>query len=203
MSARGSAACWLTAGVVYLSLEAVAARAVPGYGYAHDFISDLGRPDSPRSNLMNAAFVTQGTLFFAGAVFAVRAAQHRRAGPFIGLAAANAVGNLLVASVPSGPSGLAWVHVTGAVIAIVGGNAAILAGWPVVSDGGVSRYYRHASVALGAVGLTSFALLAIESTGAVTTLLPGAVWERTSVYTIIGWQILSAILLLLDRRRHS
>lgn len=196
MTAKGAAACWLAAGIAYFSLEAVAARAVPGYDYAHDLISDLGRGESPLSHLMNTAFVVQGSLFFAGAVFAVRAAQHRRARLFIGLAAANAVGNLLVASVPSGPSGPAWVHVTGAVIAIVCGNVAILAGWPVVSDGGVPRYYRHASVALAVLGLTSFALLAVESSLRVTVLLPGAVWERTSVYTIIGWQVLSAIHLL-------
>lgn len=202
MKARGAAACWLAAGIVYPSFEAVAAAAVPGYRYAHDFISDLGRPDSPLSYLMNAGFAVQGTLFFTGTALLVRATRPRSARLFTAFAAANAVGNIMVASVPSGYAGVAWVHVPGAVLAIVGGNAAILVGWPVVRG---SPYYRTASVALAALGLASFALLAVESTTSATVVLPAAVWERTSVYTIIGWQVLSAIVLLVNpvqRRAH-
>lgn len=198
MNTRGAAACWLVAGMVYVTFEAVAAAAVPGYRYAQDLISDLGRPDSPLSHLMNAAFVVQGTLFLGGAVLLVGATRHRDARLFTGFAAANAVGNIVVASVPSGPSGVAGVHVTGAFFAIVGGNAAILVGAPVVRAAG---FYRAASVALAALGLVSFVLLALASTTTATMVLPAAVWERTSVYTIIGWQILSAIVLLVRRRR--
>ncbi len=180
-----------------MSLEAVASTGLPGYRYAHDFISDLGRPESPLSYLMNTAFVVQGALFFVGAVLLARATRDRPSGLFVGFAAANAVGNVVIASVPSGGAGIAWVHVLGAVVAIVGGNAAILAGSPFVS---ASRYYRVASVGLAALGLLSFALLAIAATTSVTMLLSGAVWERTSVYTIIGWQILSALTMLSRRR---
>lgn len=197
MSAKAGAACWLVAGVVYPSLEAAAAAAVPGYRYGHDFISDLGRPDSPLSLSMNTAFAVQGTLFFAGAALLVRATKSRKAVSFIGFAAANLIGNLVVAAVPSGQAGIAWMHVTGAVLAIAGGNAAILAGRPLV-DG--PRSYRAASVALAALGLGSFGLLAIASTTSSTVVLPAAVWERTSVYTIIGWQVLSAVVLLTRRR---
>ncbi len=172
-----------------MSLEAVASTGLPGYRHAHDFISDLGRPESPLSYLMNTAFVVQGTLFFVAAVLLARATRDRPSGLFVGFAAANAVGNVVVASVPSGCVGIAWVHVFGAVVAIVGGNAAILAGSRFVSP---SRRYRVTSVGLAALGLLSFALLAIAATTSVTILLPGAVWERTSVYTIIGWQVLSA-----------
>lgn len=197
MSARVGAACWLIAGAVYPSLEALAARAVPGYRYGHDFISDLGRPDSPQSHLMNTAFAVQGTLFFAGAALLVRAAEGRRARFFLGCATANVIGNLAVAAVPSGDSATAWVHVSGAVLAIVGGNAAILAGRSLVDD---SRYYRATSIALGVLGLASFGLLAIASTTTSVVVLPAAVWERTSVYTIIGWQVLSAAVLMSRRR---
>lgn len=195
MSARAGATCWLVAGIVYPTFEAIAAAAVPEYRYAHDFISDLGRPDSPLSYVMNAAFAVQGTLFFAGAALLVRAT--RRAPLFLGAAAANVIGNLVVAAVPSGGAGVAWVHVSGAVLAIVGGNVAVLAGHPLV-DG--ARLYRVASVALGALGLVSFGLLAVASTTAATIVAPNAVWERTSVYTIIGWQVLSAVVLLSRRR---
>ncbi|BDX34961.1 hypothetical protein TUM20985_55080 [Mycobacterium antarcticum] len=193
MSRKGAAACWLVAGAAYLSLEFASATAVPGYRYDRDFISDLGRPDSPLHHLMNTAFVVQGTLLCLGAVLLARGSRDGRTGLFVGFAAANAVGNLVVAAVPSGGPGIAWVHVTGAVVAIVGGNAAILAGTRFVS---ANRAYRIASVALAALGLLSFTALAIGATTSATVLLPGAVWERTSVYTIIGWQMLSALAIL-------
>jgi uncharacterized membrane protein len=63
------------------------------------------------------------------------------------------------------------------------------------------RAYRAASVGLAALGLLSFVLLAIAATTSVTMMLPSAVWERTSVYTIIGWQVLSALVLLARQRK--
>lgn len=198
LSARSAAACWLIGGIAYVSLEAIAAAAVPGYRYAHDFISDLGMPDSPLSPLMNTAFVVQGSMFLAAAVLVSRATGFDRRWSFLGCAGANAVGNIVVASVPSGSAGIAWVHVTGAVIAIVGGNTAILTGSPLVR-GGVFRYYRTVSIGLATLGLLSFVLLAIVSTTAMTVGLPNAVWERTSVYTIIAWQVLSAVQLMMRR----
>ena len=120
----GPAAAWLSAALSYLILEAVAAAVFPHYSYARNFISDLGAAASPRAWVMNTAFCVQGTLFFVAAVLAVRAFETRRARLFLGLAAANMVGNLLIAVFHSGPSPTAWVHVTGAVLAIVGGNAA-------------------------------------------------------------------------------
>ena len=107
---------------------------------------------------MNTAFVVQGTLFFAGAVLVTRAIGRRGPSTFVGFAAANAVGNVVVATVPSGGAGTAWVHVAGAVVAIVGGNAAVLTGSPTVS---AARRYRVASVGLGGLGLLGFAALAI------------------------------------------
>jgi hypothetical membrane protein len=173
----------LSAGIAYVGVESAAAHAVPGYRYAHDFISDLGRPDSPLSPLMNGAFAFQGLMFGAGAALLVRArGGGRRA--FLACAAANTVGNLVVAAVPSGPAGIPWVHVTGAVLAILGGNAAILAGASTVAR---PRAYRTVSFGFGALGLLSSALLAV---------IPSAALERTSVYTIIAWQLLSAVLLL-------
>jgi hypothetical membrane protein len=65
--------CWLMAGAAYLILEAVAAAAYrPDYSYAHNYISDLGRPSrqaagatigSGFASAMNAAFYLQGILF--------------------------------------------------------------------------------------------------------------------------------------------
>jgi hypothetical membrane protein len=187
--------CWLAAGIAYLALEGVAAHALPGYGYARDYISDLGRPDSPLSPVMNAAFAFQGSLFFAGAAFLSHGTGRRRAPILVACAAANAVGNIVVATVPGGPTGISWLHVAGASLAIVGGNAAILVGSSILRAG---RCYRAISVGLAALGLLSFVLLAIDALMA-GGLLPGPVLERISVYTIIGWQVLTAFRLIFPR----
>jgi hypothetical membrane protein len=185
---RAAAACWLTAGCGYLILEGVAAAGFePSYGYATNLISDLGRPAiSTLAPLMNGAFYLQGTGFLAAAILVSRAERSSKPEFFVALAAANAVGNVVVGTVHSGGS---WLHVAGAVLAIVGGNGAILAGFPIV-DG--AQWYRTASRGLATLGLTAFAALAVQ-TVAGTAIAPNAVLERISVYTIIAWQVTSAI----------
>jgi hypothetical membrane protein len=194
-----AAAAWLSAGLAYLTLEAVAAGAFrPHYSYARNLISDLGIPadDSPLAWLMNAAFCLQGSLFLVGAILTARAVAPRKVGLFVTLAAANAVGNLLIAAFHSGPAaraeGTVGVHAIGAVLAIVGGNAAILAGSRIVSG-----WHRKVSVALGAFGLLSFVLFVIELKA--SSALPLGVWERCSVYSITAWQLLTAVWLLSRR----
>ena len=151
------AALWIAGPVTYLVFEGIAAEAfTPAYSYAQNYISDLGITvqgmssgrliDSPRAAWMNTAFCVQGVSFLAGAILIVRGLRSRRPSPFLkpflALAAANAVGNILVATVHSGPAwgagGPTWLHPTGAVLAIVGGNAAIFAGrgWSMASRGG-------------------------------------------------------------------
>ena len=197
--AVSAAVAWLAAGLAYLTLEAVAAGAFrPHYSYARNLISDLGIPsdDSPLAWLMNTAFGVQGTLFLVGAILTVRAVEARKAGLFVTLAAANAVGNLLIAAFHSGPAshanGTAWVHAIGAVLAIVGGNAAILAGSRIVSG-----WHRKVSVALGAFGLLSFVLFVIELKA--SSSLPLGILERCSVYSITAWQLFTAAWLLSRR----
>ncbi|WP_331517342.1 DUF998 domain-containing protein [Mycobacterium sp.] len=187
-----AAVAWLTAGLAYVTLEAIAAHAFrPDYSYANNLISDLGIPsgNSPLAWLMNTAFSVQGTLFLVGAILTVRAIGTRKARVFLTLAGANAVGNVLIAIFHSGPSPAAWVHAVGAVLAIGGGNAAILAGSSVISG---PRWYRRVSVGLGAFGLVSFVLFAIG-------VLPVGVWERCSVYSITAWQLFTGTWLFTRR----
>jgi hypothetical protein len=80
------------------------------------------------------------------------------------------------------------------VLAIVGGNAAILAGSAFIHAG--TSWYRAVSVGLGSFGLFSFMMFAIESTTTAVHLLPPSVWERCSVYPITTWQIFTAAWLL-------
>jgi len=156
--------------------------------------------DSQLAYLMNTAFYLQGTLFLIGAVLVVRAVESRKAGLFLTLAAANAVGNILVGAVHSGPmakvDGTAWLHDMGAALAIGGGNIAILAGSAIVRNAGAGQRYRAISVVIGVLGLLSFAMLVINSTTGATSLLPEGVWERGSVYSIIVWQMCTAAYLM-------
>src|SRR6476661_1257685 len=135
-------ASFLGAGCVYLAGEAVAARAwtAPAYSYARNWISDLGAPasglfhgrmvDSPLHGLMNAAFLADGLLFLLGAVLLARAARPARpASLFLGLAAVHSAGMLLIALVPETvPAPVGSLHLVGALLAIGGGNGAIMLG---------------------------------------------------------------------------
>ncbi|BBX48084.1 DUF998 domain-containing protein [Mycobacterium cookii] len=174
-SRSGLSIAWIVGPMTYLILEAVAAAAFPHYSYTQNFISDLGTSASPRAVLMNMAFCVQGTLFLVGAMFLYRAPL------FLSFAAENALGNILVATFHRGVP----AHGVGAVLAIVGGNAAILAGSRV---GGPS--YRKVSLGLGVFGLLSFAIFAVARNGA---------WERCSVYSILAWQLLTAVGVLWSR----
>jgi hypothetical protein len=160
--------------------------------------------DSPLAYLMNTAFYLQGTLFLVGAILIVRAFETHRAGLFLTVAATNAVGNILVAAVHSGPiaqaDGTAWVHDTGALLAIMGGNAAILAGSSIVRNVGGPPWYRGVSAGLAVLGLLSFMMHVIESKIAAIYIVPPAVWERCSVYSIIAWQMFTAAYLLTRSR---
>ena len=202
--AVSAAVAWISAGLAYVILEAIAAAAFrPHYSYVRNLISDLGVTSaSPRAYLMNTAFCLQGTFFLVGAVLTVRAFEKRAYRLFLTLAAANAVGNILIAALHSGSAaqadGTGWVHATGAVLAIAGGNAAILAGSSIIHTW--TPWYRTVSIGLAVFGLLSFMMFVIESTTTAVQLLPPAVWERCGVYPIITWQMFTAAWLLTRSR---
>ena len=175
---------WIASAVAYFTAEAVAAVAVPGYSYIVDYISSLGVPGtSPHATVMNAAFLLQGVCFPAGAVLLVCGTRARKALPFLVFAVLNGVGNVLVGVVHGG-TGSRW-HLAGAVLAIVGGNLAVLAGAWLFRHAGTSAVYVAASAVLGGMGIFCATALAVEAT-------PIGLWERGSVYPIFVWQTLTA-----------
>lgn len=178
---------WIASALVYVGVEALAAAAMgTDYRYLRDYISELGRPEvSPRAAAMNAAFALQAVAFPLGAYLLTRGSGARKALPFLGLAIANGAGNALVAVVHSGSG--ATAHAVGAVLAVVGGNAAIMIGARLGSG-----RFRTASFAIGVVGLANFCLFAIG-------VPPVGAWERISVYSIYLWQAWAGVLLLKTR----
>jgi hypothetical membrane protein len=205
-SARG-AVLWIVAAVGYLTLEAVAAASFsPAYSYARNYISDLGLPsgspvrgqvvDSSRAYLMHAAFYLQGGLFFLGALLLTGIPDNRRARIFLGTVGANAVGNIVIGTVHSGK-----VHVAGALLAIIGGNAAIWLGSAAIKSVAGRAWYRGVSRFLAALGLSCLAMLTVNSASTKAVLVPDGIWERGSVYSITLWQLVTAVCVLLPSRR--
>jgi hypothetical membrane protein len=200
------AALWLTAALVFFASEAIAAASVAPpnrYSYASNYISQLGVPGWTRlAAVMNASLCLQGILFFIGAVIAARASAAGRRRLFLVLAALYSLGTILVAAIPFGVgtpvSNLAVFHWLGALLAIFGGNAAIVAGSSVVAGLVEVRWYRKTSVVFAVLGFVSFLIL--SQPAAQPTL---GIWERGSVYSIMLWQIFSAVLLLARRSRRS
>jgi len=196
-----AAALWIVAAVVFIVFEAIAAAAVPAYGYVAQYISVLGVPEwSPRASLMNSAFYLQGAFFFGGAVLAVRAIRGGWTGAaFVLLAAANAVGNVLIGFVhgfsPLWNEGYEWLHGFGAFLAICGGNLAAVVGSVVVGRGVAARWYTPIGVMIGVAGLVIGAMLQTYARWAADFAHIGLV-ERACVYTILVWQIFTGIVLL-------
>jgi hypothetical membrane protein len=201
---------WIAAGVVYVGTEAIAASAFPGYSYSANYISDLGVPDvaefqgraidSPLHGVMNAGFVLQGVLYLLAAVIATRAL---RAGPrraFLVLAVVHAVGitvvGLVHGSASSAAGGIGWMHVVGAGMAIIAGNAASIVAGLGSGRVGAARAFRVASVVLGVVGLVALALL--EALGGSDV---DGIWERGSVYTVTAWELMAGVAVLVAARR--
>jgi hypothetical membrane protein len=198
----GAGVSVLAAGCVYLAGEAVAARGwtAPAYSYARNWISDLGAPavgvfhgrmvSSPLHGVMNAAFVADGLLFLLGAILLARPARPDRTSFFLALAAAHSAGMQLVGLVPETiPAPVGSLHLLGALLAIGGGNLAIILGSRLAGP-------RWIGLPLGLLGLT--ALLALGFPAALAAAGGGLV-ERLSVYPITAWELIAGVSLLLGR----
>lgn len=192
-----AAVLWISAAIVFLLFEGLAAAAVqPSYSYAYGYISDLGVPAwSPRAALMNSSFWVQGVMFLAGAVLIRTTAGRGRL--FVLLTVINAVGNIAVAVAHGGSAlvvnGYAWLHVLGAILVFVAGNAAIVVGSWVVAPMVALKGYRAASIAIAVIGFACLATLSITTSKAG---LPSGIPERGTVYSILTWQVLSGVVLL-------
>jgi hypothetical membrane protein len=201
---------WITAAVVYVSTEAIAASAFPGYSYSANYISDLGVPDvaefqgraidSPLAAVMNAGFVLQGALYLLAALIATRALRSGPRRAFLALAAVHAVGitvvGLIHGSASSAASGIGWMHVVGAGMAIIAGNAASILAGTGSRRIGLPRGFRIASVALGVVGLVALGLLQALGGSDVD-----GIYERGSVYSVTAWELLAGASVLVAARR--
>ena len=211
---------WLLAGTTYLACETIAAAAFPGYSYSRNYISDLGvaaagvidgrSVHSPLAAVMNAGLLIDGALFVAASLIAAYALRAQRmpvgrALPLVG--AAHGLGTMLVGAVPEGGAAAGPIpplHVIGAGLSIVAGNAGLVMVGIRGGRLGAGRRYRGASLMLGLFGLANLALLA-GNRAAGLALGPDGLLERGSVYPITAWEVLTGMVLLEVWRkgRHS
>ncbi len=204
------------AAVQYVVLEAVAATAWhdPPYNYAVNFISDLGNPvagdvfdgrtvTSPLHWVMDTAFIAQGVLFIVAALLLrplYGAAGRRLDRTLLTLAVLHGVGVILVGffheSAAALANGVIVVHSLGALATIVTGNVIAI----VVAVAGrrlaAPVWHRVLGLVLGVLGLAAFVLLQADHSLYVTA---GGVPERVAVYTILVWEAVTGIALLLAR----
>jgi hypothetical membrane protein len=181
---RLAALSWLSGAAVYLVCEGISAVGKPGYRYAVNYISDLGT-----SAVMNAGFMVHGLLFLLGALLVTRG-QPALGGigrSFVAAAAANAVGNILLGTFPSAAPGTVALHLSGAALAILGGNIAIIIAGAGGRRLGAPRGYARASAVLGVIGIACAVTLLVVPNGAI---------ERGSVYPIILWELMTGVAIL-------
>jgi hypothetical membrane protein len=204
-----AAVALVVSGLGFLLAETVAAAAWqhPPYDYVRYFISDLGSPQcgpfqgrdvcSPRHGLMNAMFVLQGVLFAAGGGVLSRLLAGRARTAVLGLSLAQGLGVVLVGICHSSPAadadGTALVHGAGAVLAILGGNAAAVVTGLAWRRAG-RRAAGTAGIVLGGLGLAGALVLF-----GTWSLVPPGVPERVAVYPFQAWQVMAGALLLRAR----
>ncbi len=171
---------WRLAGLAVLLGEAIAAAAfTPTYSYARNYLSDLAVP-------------------VCGVVIARHTSGGRRL-LALGLAVVQAAGLALVLAFPGPPpANPAEVtladHVLGATAAILCGNLAILVyRWP--SELGAPGVLRWAGLWLPLAGFGAVAGL-VKAQATHDFIVGDGVWERVSVYTILGWEIAAGAWLL-------
>jgi hypothetical membrane protein len=162
---RRGGALWIGC-LQFFVAEAVAAAGFAGsYSFRRNYISDLGALScsagcSPLHGLMNASFVLQGVLIFAGA-FVVwplfpRGALSRLA---LGLVAASGLGVAIVGLAPE-DSAPGW-HYFGAAENLLLCNAgAALLGVALLREGSAPRAVGLFSLSFGLIGLTGLGGLA-------------------------------------------
>ena len=182
---------WLWVGCLqYFAAEAIAAAGFRGeYSVRLNFISDLGAVRcvdgaacSPLHPLMNASFVLQGALIFAGAVLVWPLFPRGLARLALGLVAASGLGVTIVGLAPedAAPS---WHYFGAAEHLLLSNASAALVGAALLRDGKAPRVVGLLSLGMGLLGLAGLVGLA---SGFDFGLGAGAV-ERIAAYPFPLW----------------
>lgn len=150
---------------------------------------------------MTAGFLAHGILALLGTALAVRTSGGALVRVALLLAALHAVGITIVAAVPGSPSNADTaamaVHVAGAGMAIIGGNAAVALAAPLHCRRLLPRSpLPLLGITLGGTGLAAAAMLELDTHLLEATLLPDGAWERLAVYPIQAAELTAGVAVL-------
>ena len=191
--------------ILFLLAEAVTALAwrTPPYSYLYNWISDLGVPepgvfqgrtiDSPLAWVMNTGFVVGGLGILIGMLAVATTLTGRIRTLTVILGVITAVGYTLVGlmhtSTEAAQNGTLVLHFAGAFLAILGGNVLAVAlgsHWRKLAP---TRRLGNIVLATGILGLVAVAVLALT---AMSQTAPSGLIERTTVYTLLVFQLCTA-----------
>jgi len=200
------------AALAFWVTEAISASAwkIPVYSYASNWMSDLGVPHcgpfqgreicSPLHDVMNTGFIVEGMLFLIASILLLRLFSGASRYVSLVLTLIYSIGLILIGSFHTSTvataNGTIVFHYIGAFMAILGGNiVAIVTGfqWHHLAT---PRWFGSMSIVLGFIGIASAVML-----GTTIGILPSGIPERASVYTILLWQLLIGVVLLVGLRR--
>jgi hypothetical membrane protein len=179
---------WLwVACLQYFAAEAIAAAGFRGgYSFRRNFISDLGTVRcgdgagcSPLHPLMNASFLLQGLLIFAGAVVVWPLFPKGLARLALGLIAASGVGVAVVGLAPE-DAAPGWHYLGAAENLLLSNAGAALIGAALLRE---KRAVGLLSLGFGLLGLAGLAALAVR----VDLGLGAGVVERIAAYPFPLW----------------
>ncbi|MGV4983345.1 DUF998 domain-containing protein [Streptomyces sp. NRAIS4] len=201
MKPRIGYAAWVAGVTQFFVAHAIVESAwTKPYSWARNNISDLGnahcamqsKPEpryicSPEHGLMDASFITLGTLLFVG-VFFTRAVWRRGATALVarGLLACAGVGFVLAGLAPADVH--ENQHVLGALLIMALGNIGlVLAGFGLADD--VPRSLRWATSLLGAMAITAFGLFLSHR---YLGLGMGGM-ERVAAFPLLVWALAAGV----------
>ena len=182
---------WLWVGCLqYFAAEAIAVAGFRGgYSFRRNFISDLGTVRcgdgagcSPLHPLMNASFLVQGVLIFAGAVVVWPLFPRGLARLALGLIAASGLGVAVVGLAPE-DAAPGWHYLGAAENLLLSNTGAALLGAALLREKRAPRAVGLLSLGFGLIGLAGLAGLAVR----VDFGLGAGVIERIAAYPFPLW----------------
>ena len=182
---------WLWVGCLqYFAAEAIAVAGFRGaYSFRRNFISDLGTVRcgdgagcSPLHPLMNASFLVQGVLIFAGAVVVWPLFPRGLARLALGLIAASGLGVAVVGLAPE-DAAPGWHYLGAAENLLLSNTGAALIGAALLREKRAPRAVGLLSLGFGLIGLAGLAGLAVR----VDFGLGAGVIERIAAYPFPLW----------------
>jgi hypothetical membrane protein len=182
---------WLWVGCLqYFAAEAIAVAGYQGgYSFRRNFISDLGAVScgdgagcSPLHPLMNAAFVIQGALIFAGAVLVWPLFLRGLARLALGVIAASGLGVAVVGLAPE-DAAPGWHYLGAAENLLLSNAGTALIGAALLREKRAPRAVGVLSLGFGLIGLAGLAGLA----GRLDFGLGAGAVERIAAYPFPLW----------------